>query len=109
LIYSRAKELRKPILGITPDDRKKPDKYFRIEGNLEPLNRLSMLILNEEEKNDPHMQRLESQFKSVSANSKTMDGPDAAEGAVHIIKNKMASISGDAILFFERTQNPKRF
>lgn len=77
------------ILNVTPDDRDKPEKFFRIEGNLEPKNRMGYLILNIDEKDNPHMKRLEAQFKSVAPNSKTMDGPDAVEGAVWIIDNKL--------------------
>lgn len=97
------------VLGVTPDDRDKPDKYFRIEGTLDPLNRMGLLILNIDEKEDPHMKRLEAQFKSVSANSKTMDGPDAVEGGVHIIKNKVATEAAGGIEVFKRKPNKKRF
>jgi hypothetical protein len=81
------------ILPVLTDERKKADKYVRIEANLEPLNRNGYLILNEDEKNDPHMKRLEAQFKSASPTSKTMDGPDAVEGAVDIINRKTVSAS----------------
>lgn len=97
------------ILGITPDDRVKPDKYFRIEGTLEPLNRMGNLILNIDDKEDPHMKRLEAQFKSVSANSKTMDGPDAVEGAVHKLKNMVMLQSVGGIKSIPRKPNNKRF
>lgn len=97
------------VLGITPDGRDKPDKYFRIEGTLEPLNRMGLLILNEEEKENPHMKRLEAQFKSVSANSKTMDGPDAVEGGVHIAKNKISVDATGGIETFARQPNNKRY
>ena len=50
---------------VSPDERKKPDKFARIEGNLEPLNRQCRLIFNEAEKQNPHMQRLEEQFKAI--------------------------------------------
>jgi len=109
LIYERARAMKMPVLAITPDDRKKPDKYFRIEGNLEPLNRLGLLILNSTEKEDPHMQRLEAQFKSVSANSRTMDGPDAVEGGVHIIKNKISLVNSDSIKIYKKPANAKRY
>lgn len=109
LIFQKGRETKQPVLGITPDDRKKPDKYFRIEGNLEPLNRLGFLLLNSDEKENPHMQRLEAQFKSVSANSKTMDGPDAVEGAVHIIKNKISLVAANAIKVFKKPANAKRY
>ena len=99
----------KGILGVTPDDRIKPDKYFRIEGTLEPLNRMGLLILNEDEKEDPHMKRLETQFKSVSPFSKTMDGPDAVEGAVYKIKNLVMVQAAGGIQSIKRTINSKRF
>lgn len=108
LIYAKGAE-KGGVLGVTPDDRAKPDKYFRIEGTLEPLNRLGLLILNEDEKNDPNMKTLEGQFKKVSPNSKTMDGPDAVEGAVHIIKNKIAIETAGGVQTFKRPQNNKRF
>ncbi len=88
LILTKGKE-EGSVLNITPDDRAKPDKFFRIEGNLEPKNRMGLLILNIAEKDNPHMKRLEAQFKSVAPNSKTMDAPDAVEGAVWIIDNKL--------------------
>lgn len=97
------------VLPIIPDDRNKPEKYFRIEGTLEPLNRLGCLILNEEEKDDPHMKRLEAQFKSVSPHSKTMDGPDMVEGAVVKIKEKFVLTSTDAMKLGRRPPNTKRF
>lgn len=97
------------VIGVTPDDRDKPDKYFRIEGTLEPLNRMGLLIFNEDEKEDPNMKRLEAQFKSVSANSKTMDGPDAVEGGVHKVKNMIAVAAVGAIQVVKRKVNNKRF
>jgi hypothetical protein len=97
------------VLSVTPDDRDKPDKYFRIEGTLEPLNRIGNLVLNIEEKDDPHMKRLEAQFKSVSPNSRTMDGPDATEGAVHIIRNKIDVQVAGEITCIRRKPNTKRF
>lgn len=97
------------VIGVTPDDRDKPDKYFRIEGTLEPLNRMGLLIFNEDEKEDPNMKRLEAQFKSVSANSKTMDGPDAVEGGVHKVKNMIAIAAVGAIQVVKRKVHNKRF
>lgn len=108
LVFEKGK-VKNNVLGVTPDDRDKPDKYFRIEGTLEPLNRLGLLIFNIDEKEDPHMKRLEAQFKSVSANSKTMDGPDAVEGAVHKLKNMIAVQAVGGIGFVKRTSNNKRF
>uniref|UniRef100_A0AA94EYT9 Uncharacterized protein n=1 Tax=Flavobacterium columnare TaxID=996 RepID=A0AA94EYT9_9FLAO len=52
------------------------------------MNRLGNLIFNEEEKNDPHMQRMHDQMIGFGK-SKTMDGPDGLEGAVWIILNRV--------------------
>lgn len=99
---------RGKMAGILPDKRKKPDKFFRIEGTLEPLNTMGLLIFNEKERENPHMQRLEAQFKSVSPNSKTMDGPDCVEGGVHILNHKIVDFN-NAIKSYKRTPNSKRF
>lgn len=108
LIYAEGKE-RNDVLSVIPDDRAKPDKYFRIEGTLEPLNRTSRMILNELEKEDPHMKRLEAQFKSVSPNSKTMDGPDMVEGGTVVIQNKLAVTAVGGMTAIKRKANPKRY
>lgn len=88
IIFEKANETGHH-LPITPDTRKKPDKFFRIEGTLEPLNRLGLLTFNESEKSSPHMQRMEEQMLGVSMNAKTIDGPDALEGACWLIKNNI--------------------
>lgn len=93
LIHERSR-VHGTNLGVLPDTRKKGEKWFRIEGTLEPLNREGHLILNEEEKGDPHMKRLESQFKTATPNSRTLDGPDCIEGGVHIIKSKTVTAAG---------------
>lgn len=80
-------------LSVSPDDRDKPDKFSRIEGNLEPLNRRGSLIFNEAEANDPHMMRLAEQFKAIEPSLPAHDdGPDAVEGAVWIINNKLRQL-----------------
>jgi len=75
-------------IPIKEDTRKKSDKYYRIEGTLEPLNRLGNLIFNKAEKDNPHMQRMEQQMLGVSEKAVVMDGPDALEGGVWILNNK---------------------
>lgn len=88
LIYQKANETGH-ALPITPDSRKKPDKFFRVEGTLEPLNRMGLLVFNQSEKTSPHMQRMAAQMLGVSINAKTIDGPDALEGACWLIKNNI--------------------
>lgn len=108
LIFEKSKEYKQPLF-VTPDSMSKPDKWFRIEGTLEPINRLGQLIFNEKEKDDKNMQRMESHFKSASPNSKQLDGCDAVQGAVKIIQNKIALISAGGIETFERPTNSKRY
>lgn len=88
LIYQKAKQTGQ-ALPITPDTRRKPDKFFRVEGTLEPINRMGLLIFNETEKTNPHMQRMEEQMLGVSINAKNIDGPDALEGGCWLIKNNI--------------------
>lgn len=79
---------------VSPDTRKKPDKFARIEGNLEPLNRQMRLVFNIDEKQNPHMQRLVEQFKAVDPKlSSPADGPDAVEGAVWMLNNKLGGMT----------------
>lgn len=75
-------------LPVSEDKRKKPDKFFRIEGTLEPLNRLGNLIFNISEKQEPNMVRMEEQMLSVSSTATVMDGPDMLEGGTWILKNR---------------------
>ena len=81
----------KGVLGVTPDTREKKDKWFRIEAGLEPINTQARLIFNIREKDNPHMQRLEAQFKAAKPTSKQLDGPDAIEGAKYIIDQKLVA------------------
>ena len=99
---------REHYIHVSPDERKKPDKFARIEGNLEPLNRTGRLIFNIAEKNNPNMQRLEEQFKAVDPKlSAHADGPDAVEGGVWIINNKIAAMG--EIKSGKHKANSKRF
>lgn len=109
-IHRIAKEQNRAVLSISGDDRKKPDKFFRIEATLQPLNKNGQLILNEAEKANPHMQRLESQFLSVSPNSRTMDGPDDIEGAVWLLQNKLSLVGSlhQNVRYIPRQINTKR-
>lgn len=108
-LFAKAAQTHGKVIGIVPDDRPKPDKFSRIEGNLEPLNRAGLLILNEAEKGNPHMMRLEEQFKLVSPKLKSpADGPDCIEGAVWIINEKNTLIQPDAIKHGRVIHNTKK-
>jgi len=100
-------ELRTSIV-ISPDRRKKPDKFTRIESTLEPLNSTGRLFLNEAERANPSMLTLEEQFKALAPNSKSHDdGPDAAEGAKHIIDTKFYEQA--PIIIGRRHKHAKRY
>lgn len=101
-------KLSPPVLGVIPDGDKKPDKFFRIDGLLQPLNNMGCLILNEEERENPHMKRCEAQFKSVSPRSKTMDAPDAITGAVTKINAKIATLGKDSVMKIRHKPNRKK-
>ena len=97
------------IIPITPDDRKKPDKFSRIEGNLEPLNRAGRLVLNEREKDNPHMKRLAEQFLLVAPGLPApADGPDAVEGGFFIANEKIAALAAGAFTTGARVHSNKR-
>jgi hypothetical protein len=106
LIFAQSKTTNQ-VLPITPDARKKPEKYFRIEGTLEPLNRLGLLVFNLAQKEDPHMQRMQAQMLAVSNNSKLMDGPDCLEGGVWILQNNYSNVQSNMHLV-KRKHNLKR-
>lgn len=96
-------------INIIPDTRKKPDKFSRIEGNLEPLNRLGKLVFNEAQKGSPHMQRLEEEFTLVTPQlGAPADGPDAVEGAVFVTNEKISTMQPGAFTLGRRPRNRKR-
>ncbi len=98
------------VIGILPDNRKKPDKFSRIEGNLEPLNRQGLLILNEEERGNPHMKRLEEQFLLVNAQMKApADGPDCVEGGVWIVNEKLSALTAGSFKVGRKPGSKKRY
>ena len=101
---------RKFIISIAPDERAKPDKFARIEGNLEPLNRSGNLIFNIAEKENPHMQRLEEQFKLFDDGLPApADGPDAVEGGYFVAQRKVVAITPTAWSIGTRPVNKKRY
>lgn len=80
-------------LYIRGDEEKKTDKATRIEANLEPVNREGNLILNQDERDNPHMKELEDQFKLFTLNLKyPADGPDAVEGGLRKLNELTASL-----------------
>ncbi|MBN8834579.1 MAG: hypothetical protein J0H76_09375 [Sphingobacteriales bacterium] len=108
-IQNELKSLGSTIV-ITGDARKKPDKFTRIEATLEPLNRKHKLFLNELDQylKNPSMETLKEQFMALQPGSKTHDdGPDAAEGAKHIIDTKLFAAA--PMILGGRKPHSKRF
>lgn len=80
---------------IRPDERKKAEKYTRVEGTLEPANRLGLLVFNEAEKSNQYMQTIEEQFKVVSPTYKgNIDAPDCIEGGYKVLDDNLAKRQG---------------
>lgn len=71
------------------DERNKPDKFYRIEASLEPLNRNAKLLFNEKLKGTEDMETMEGQFLALSPKSRANDdGPDAVEGGKWVLDSK---------------------
>lgn len=97
-------------ISISPDGRDKPDKFVRIEGNLEPVNRAGRMVLNVAEKDNPHMKRLEEQFLLFDDGLPApADGPDCVEGGYFACQQKMVSISLGSWVAGTKTRNRKRY
>lgn len=108
LFATKAKE-RGFQLNMVPDIRKKPDKFSRIEGNLEPLNRTGRLVFNEAKRGNPHMERLAEQFLLVTPQLKApADGPDCVEGGVFIAGQKARQQSAEQLIMGRRPRNKRR-
>jgi hypothetical protein len=107
LIYEIGQGHPKGILPVIGDDRKKLDKWYRIEATLEPINTRGDLIFNEAEKGNPHMQRLEAEFKAAKITSKLLDGIDCVQGAVVSINEKIQTGNMDNYSFIPRTRDDR--
>lgn len=95
-LFKKAAEEKGLTISIIPDTRAKPDKFSRIEGNLEPLNRAGDLIFNQELKGNPHMSRVEDSFLLLDPKlSAPADGADCVEGGKWILDNKTSNYSED--------------
>lgn len=89
-LVRKVRRERNISLYIRGDEDKKTDKATRIEANLEPMNREGNLILNEAEKDNPHMKRMEDQFKLFNLQlTFPADGPYCVEGGNRILDRKL--------------------
>ena len=108
LFLAKGKE-KGHYINISPDGRDKPDKFVRIEGNLEPLNRAGRLVFNIREKDNPDMQRLEEQFRLFDDGlPASADGPDAIEGGYYMCQQLNAHMEAGSYWIGRRPHNKKR-
>lgn len=85
----KANKRHNRTLNLKADERSKPDKFYRIESNLEPLNTNNKLIFADYLKDTPDMETVEFQFLAISPKSRANDdAPDSCEGGVWIINHK---------------------
>ena len=74
-----------PIRG---DNRKKPDKFARIEA-MQPLFERNLILLNEKEKDAPGMKVLEEQLLMFERGNRGHDdAPDALESAIWMLSQR---------------------
>lgn len=110
LEIQKANKRHRITLPLKPDPRDKPDKFFRIESLLEPLNRNEKLIFNKRLKGSDHMKNTDDQFLALSPTSRAHDdGPDAVEGAVFKVNSKTSSDSSQIETNASGQKNNKRW
>ena len=89
--------------------RKKPDKFSRIEGALQPLNQRGALLFNADKKDNEHFVRTREQFLLLSPTlSSPADAPDCIEGNVWVTNQRLKVLSDNSIQIFRRPKNNKR-
>lgn len=102
-----AKENNLPMLPIVGDKRKKPEKKQRILA-MTALFESGQVWFSEADKNSRHTKALIEQLLAFEPPRQTqMDGPDALEGGIFIIKNAVTDWAG-ALVLGKRIGNNKR-
>ena len=97
-------------LPLRADERDKPDKFFRIESLLEPLNRKEKLWFNEQLQSSDHMKNTEAQFLALSPTSRAHDDAlDAVEGGGYYINGRTINNLGKVQGIYHRGTNSKRY
>lgn len=87
--FAKEGELRGYQLPISGDNRKKPDKYQRIEA-ISPLWERGFVYYNEEMKNDRDMLAGIEQTLAFEKGTRAHDdGPDADEGAIYKLQKQI--------------------
>lgn len=105
-----ANKRHKLTLPLRADPRDKPDKFYRIESKLEPLNRNEKLWFNIKLKESKHMKNTEDQFLALSPTSRAHDdAPDAVEGGAVVIDDKVSSDTSQIQTYAGRRTNNKKW
>lgn len=109
-----ANKRHRTLINPVPDPRNKPDKYYRIETNLEPINRSGKLIFNEQLQGSEDMDAAEGQFLALSPTSSNKvndDAPDAVEGGKFIVDSKAMSNATmvEALGHYKGSINAKKY
>lgn len=98
---------RYPI-PVSPDRRKKPDKFQRIE-SMSPAFERGKVVFNEAERNNPHLQRGIEQLLLIQKGSRSPDDfPDALESAMFLARQRSQTGSQPVTVGRRRT-NQKRY
>jgi len=87
--YSAAAKVKKYPVPVSGDTRKKPDKDARIEATSGYFER-GDVYFDEDIEDDHHVKELMAQYLNFEKGVKTKkDGPDAVEGAMHILSQNL--------------------
>lgn len=86
--FQKAGRLIVHQIPIRGDQRKKPDKFARIEA-MQPLFERRLLLINEKEQDSPGVRALVEQLLMFEKGSKSHDdAPDALEGAIWMLNHR---------------------
>lgn len=94
-------------LPITPDKRKKPDKYQRIEG-ISPLFEQGVIFISEGIRNSTDLKTLLHQLFAFPSPQAHDDGPDALEGAISIVQNNLYPSKGTTVRMGKQRPSQRR-
>ena len=89
-------------LCVLSDNKPKTDKIFRIN-NLDAFFQTQKIIINKDIMHTPDYKEFEYQLMSFPNKSVHDDAPDALEGAIRFIKDKVATLTLSTIGQFEQT------
>ncbi|MFR9578742.1 MAG: phage terminase large subunit [Rikenellaceae bacterium] len=90
--FKKQGEERGLHIAITPDKRKKKDKFSRIEAT-QPLWERGLIIINEVEKDSPGIKILVEQLLAFERGSKANDdAPDAVEGGISLLNKRKGGV-----------------